>query len=483
MTTPLPPADPSWPRDASAYTHFAESTPLPVTQFRSYLAHAAPLPSAYIEEINENSPPSPLDNTSIDWSLHSSAFTALPSSLSTTDKPFIFDSGATCHISPERSDFLTFCPISSHPVAGLGGSSVYAVGCRSVELIMSDGQKLVLNDVLFIPSSDVHLISVHALNAAGNFVSHFDTLSCWVTDRSDNVVARSYVLPARNLYAFPSSSPHVSRSLSGSHSALLARRVPTVTSWHIRLGHLNQAAIVDMARSKVVQGMPINLSTSPPKCDPCIIGKQTRSSVPKVREGVRATRPLEHGFLDLCGPMSFMSRSGYLYSMNIIDDFSNYIWTVPLRTKSEALIAFQGWHAKVKNQSGYRLTYLVTDNGELSSHAMTSFCSLHGITHLFTAPYTSAHNGKAERLYLRRPDKSEPVPSATITWAERMPYRSLIGCLNYLAMGTRPDIAYAVGRLAGFLDCYRVEHWEAAICVVRYLKGTCQLCLKLGGGG
>jgi hypothetical protein len=217
---------------------------------------------------------------------------------------------------------------------------------------MSDGQKLVLKDVLFIPSSDIRLISVHALNAAGSFVSHFDTLSCWETDRSDNVVAHGYVLPAHNLYAFPSSSPCVSRSFSGSkeHSALLARRVPTVASWHLRLAHLNQAAIVDMAHSKVVQGMPINLSTSPP-------------NVPKVREGVRATRPLERVFLDLCGPMSFTSRSGYLCSM---DDFSNHIWTVPLRTKSEALITFQGWHAKVKNQSG-RLTYLVTDNGELSS--------------------------------------------------------------------------------------------------------------------
>ena len=86
-TTPLPPADPSWPLDASAYTHFVESTPLPVTQFCSYLTHTAPLPSAYIEEIDENSPPSPLDNTSVDWSLHPTAYTALPSSLSTTTNP------------------------------------------------------------------------------------------------------------------------------------------------------------------------------------------------------------------------------------------------------------------------------------------------------------------------------------------------------------------------------------------------------------
>ena len=264
---------------------------------------------------------------------------------------------------------------------------------------MSDGQKLTLSDVLYIPSSDVRLISVHALNAAGNYVSHFDTQSCWVTDRFDNVVARGHVLPARNLYVFPSSSPRVSCSPSVSHSAHLARRVPNVASWHLRLGHLNQGTIVEMARAKVVQGMPINLSTSPPKCDPCILGKQTRSSVPKTREGERATRPLERVFLDLCGPMSFTSRSGRLYSMNVIDDYSNYVWSIPLRSKDEALILFRDWHAAVENQSGYRLTYLITDNGELASNSMKAYCSQRGITHLFTAPYTSAHNGRAERLH------------------------------------------------------------------------------------
>jgi hypothetical protein len=82
---------------------------------------------------------------------------------------------------------------------------------------------------------------------------------------------------------------------------------------------------------------------------------------------------------------------------------------------------------------------------------------------------------------ITRPDKSLPVPPHIVAWAERTPYRSLIGSLNYLAVGTRPDIAFAVGRLATVLDCYRSEHWDAAIRVVRYLKGTRNLSLELGG--
>jgi hypothetical protein len=53
----------------------------------------------------------------------------------------------------------------------------------------------------------------------------------------------------------------------------------------------------------------------------------------------------------------------------------------------------------------------------------------------------------------------------------------------WLAVATRPDIAYAVGRLSSFVDCYRPEHWEAAIRVLRYLKGTRTHALTLGGTG
>jgi hypothetical protein len=84
-------------------------------------------------------------------------------------------------------------------------------------------------------------------------------------------------------------------------------------------------------------------------------------------------------------------------------------------------------------------------------------------------------------LQLRRPDKRIPTPPEIVAWAERTPYRSLVGSLMYIAVGTWPDIAYAVSRLASFLDCYRPDHWSAAIKVLCYLKGTHTLALKLGG--
>lgn len=49
-----------------------------------------------------------------------------------------------------------------------------------------------------------------------------------------------------------------------------------------------------------------------------------------------------------------------------------------------------------------------------------------------------------------------------------IPHRELIGALMYLAVYTRPDIAYAISYLSQFNN----SHWIAAKRVLRYLQGT-----------
>jgi hypothetical protein len=52
-------------------------------------------------------------------------------------------------------------------------------------------------------------------------------------------------------------------------------------------------------------------------------------------------------------------------------------------------------------------------------------------------------------------------------------YGSLVGTLLYGAICTRPDISYAVSKLAKFRDCHTKTHWKMLKDVFRYLKGTC----------
>ncbi|XP_067945011.1 uncharacterized protein [Watersipora subatra] len=57
-------------------------------------------------------------------------------------------------------------------------------------------------------------------------------------------------------------------------------------------------------------------------------------------------------------------------------------------------------------------------------------------------------------------------------------YQSMVGSLLYAAVSTRPEIAEAVGALAKFNACPTQTHLTAAKRVIRYLKGTKDLCLK-----
>ena len=54
--------------------------------------------------------------------------------------------------------------------------------------------------------------------------------------------------------------------------------------------------------------------------------------------------------------------------------------------------------------------------------------------------------------------------------------------MNWLAVGTQPDIAFVVGQLAQFLENPGRMHWEAAKQVMRYLKRMMNLKLTYGGG-
>jgi len=320
------------------------------------------------------------------------AYSASGSLLPFTQSPFFLDTGATTHITPERSDFESLHPIAPYPILGVGGSCIYAVGKGTVKIRIPDGGQLTLENVLFVPKSKVRLISIVRLNRSGQYTSHFNSNSFWLTDKDDTIVLlRGTIIENRLLYGLnlhntcdSNTKPHGSKTslMEPTQSAFYASRTPDVETWHQRLGHCNVSTIVNMAQKGTVKGMAIDLSSSPAKCNACILGKQTQTPVPKVREGERANHPFEQVFVDLCGPIWPVSSSSNLYSMNVIDDFSNYVWSLPLHSKGDAATELQKWHCTIENQTGHKLKILVTDNGELVSKSMADWCSQLGIIHL-----------------------------------------------------------------------------------------------------
>ena len=356
-------------------------------------------------------------HTSIDWNKFSRPMDVhcdknLPSAYSASqldgqqphDSPFILNSGESCHISPEKDDFVMLHPTVPHPITGFRGSCIYATGISTIKIRAKSGKQITLNHVLFIPNSTVRLISVFSLNNDRQRACYFDSKSCFIIDSSGYIVISGQAWVSRRLYTLDCTSqksvltPNTCANVAGSTppAILYATRTPDLEMWHRRLGHCSNQTIIDMARHGIVEGMPIDLSYAPATCDHCILGKQTRSHVPRMCEGRQATKRLERVFIDLCGPMPYVSKYGHLYSMNVINDFSSYVWSLPLKSKNEAMNVLRAWHCAVENQTGEKLKIIITNNGELTSKTTSTWCVLYGIEHQTTAPYTSAQNGRVE---------------------------------------------------------------------------------------
>jgi Reverse transcriptase (RNA-dependent DNA polymerase) len=64
-----------------------------------------------------------------------------------------------------------------------------------------------------------------------------------------------------------------------------------------------------------------------------------------------------------------------------------------------------------------------------------------------------------------------PTSDAEKEDMKNVPYRSAVGCLMYLMVATRPDIATAVGVASQFLENPGRQHWNAVKRIFHYLQG------------
>jgi hypothetical protein len=104
------------------------------------------------------------------------------------------------------------------------------------------------------------------------------------------------------------------------------------------------------------------------------------------------------------------------------------------------------------------------------------------VSQFFQTEADSPRTPMEHRLDLQHPASDAPPLSREDTdCLAATPYRSLVMSMMYLVLGTRPDIVFAISKLSGFLDCYGTTHWQAAIRVLQYLKGTRTMALTLGG--
>jgi transposase InsO family protein len=150
-----------------------------------------------------------------------------------------------------------------------------------------------------------------------------------------------------------------------------------------------------------------------------------------------------------------VSNSGYKFYLVILDVFTHFTWTFPLCHKSDVMATLISFHAFVLTQFNCPISCIQIDNDkEFDNIAIRSFLAAHGMVLRLTCPYTSQHNGRAERtlhtlndsvhtmlLHTNVPMSFWPDELTTTTYLLNCrPYCVRNNCTPYqLLLGTPPD--------------------------------------------
>jgi transposase InsO family protein len=164
------------------------------------------------------------------------------------------------------------------------------------------------------------------------------------------------------------------------------------TLWHERLGHPSRQVLATLSNKLYISCTRHNSNL----CHSCQLGKHAR--LPFDNSISSTSTPFELIHCDVW-TLPVPSTSGFLYYLVLIDDFTHFCWTFPLRKKSEVASHLTTFVSYAHTQFGLSARAFQEDNGtEFVNNSMSSFLQQHDIALRLSCPYTSPQNGKAERM-------------------------------------------------------------------------------------
>jgi transposase InsO family protein len=337
---------------------------------------------------------------------------------------FMLDSGATRHIisDPELAFPLVELktPISIQTAAGI---TITAHKMGTVRLAPG----FILKDALIVKETPINLVSAMRITAAGGVIS--------ITNK-------------KAVATFPDGAA-LTFLRRGNQFVLTVERDSALLGmdalWHARFGHADPAMITRMKRSGAVMGMD-----TPPAHDAlCKVCATTKAAQAKYAD--QSTRPPAttlgaRWHCDVMGPMPVESLGGARYVSVVVDEYSRWIEALPIVHKNAAGAHVRRLAAVFHTRHQRWPREFHSDNGgEYQNKEMAAFCSEHGITQTFSAPYTPNNNAIVERANRSIMERARAMAThaaiAPAFWAETV--MAAVDLLNVTQRARDADTAYA----------------------------------------
>jgi hypothetical protein len=326
------------------------------------------------------------------------------------------DSGATSHMTPDRTAFIEYAMLSTRQsVVAANGSTLPGIGRGRVRIPVSvDGhtRSIVLTDVLHVPQIKGNLISVARLQDKGLVVETTappKRMALVIKNHGRKVgvasrVGRSYILDMPTESAMPAGlatdrQEGVTDSqgeVTDHQEEVTDRQASVYARWHQRFGHLGPQLIEKV--HKVVGDMPQHVRPieGQPTCEVCALTKKVR--VINRASPERSIEPLARVFSDFWGPYREPALTGDVYMLTFTDDYTRKSWVTLTKLRSVLPSVYARWKAFVELQSGFKVKAIRCDNATEYKAMQEPVLSPEGITLELTTVYSPWQNGVAERL-------------------------------------------------------------------------------------
>jgi hypothetical protein len=295
----------------------------------------------------------------------------------------VANSGATHHTTPSVGNISTLRPLAS------SNTSSIVVGNDSSLLIISVGDSVFpglfyLNNILLAPDMVQSLLSVRRFTTDNWCSMKFDPFGLSVKDLTiKNVIVRLNSTDPLYTMRLPGSLTPSSSAVAALAAIPRAHTVVAPTTWHRRLSHPGPDALSSLSRLSFIQCT----SNKYDFCHACQLDKHTR--LPFCSSSHRVEQAFDLMHLDLW-TSHVVSVSGSKCYLVILDDFTHYLWTFPLKLKSDTFTTLSNFFAYMSNQFGRKVKVIQCDNGrELDNSSTRIFLLSNGTQLWMSCPYTS----------------------------------------------------------------------------------------------
>lgn len=318
---------------------------------------------------------------------------------------WIIDCGSTCHMTNDKSDFVSYTKLDDPRKIKFGGQECgLGIGLGRVKVIsVVEGvnKEVYLSDVLYVPVLRRKLISLSAAAKRGCQGNWYEDKLVLRGKKGDiKIIAKEY----KGLY-FADIKYDMLTENSESEDLEEEGNVAeaNLNAWHEGFCHLNHKSLIKSA--KAVKGLEELIGSKmitdhnyeTIRCTGCTQGKLPKKSI-QSRTAERAREIGERVHFDIGGPIGAKTYDNMVYYILFKDEYSSFRFVHLLNSRKEASDKIRLVVAHIAADTKNKVRYLISDCGsEFTSNRSQEFFIEKGIVHLKAAPFTPAQNGLIER--------------------------------------------------------------------------------------